>query len=318
MWLLDEVYYETSEELVDAYVDYIVEAAKKHPNTFQKLLSADRFQRMLINLGVSANAMGQGTKVYPVLQNDMRCKSPVSRRPEGTLGCKAFLRLVSAFPYQPSESAAFVLVLDSVLKMGLDASYTDELWQPAATSLTGLYDMARTNDQRWKEMVPRIEAVASYISDHSLFQFRVLRLLPARSYAERTLRKRIALQMFLPRQAETEKVMARPVSACLSHIKTSRPFHPLNSETDYIELGLQLQVLDIAIESPEEPEVPAARLLAEHLKLMHGRIVDSRAAFISRSEAKDVLQRIFLRLTYMVGKPNRGVTQATLDVGWTV
>ncbi|BFZ60468.1 hypothetical protein YB2330_001504 [Saitoella coloradoensis] len=269
MWLLDEIYYETREELVHAYVDYIVEAAKKHPNTFQNLLSADRFQRMLLNLGVSANTMGQGTKVDPALHNDIRCKSPVSSRSEGTLGCRAFLRL--------------------------------------------------TNEQRWKEMVPRIEAVASYISDHSLFQLRVLRLLPARSYAERTLRKRIALRMFLAQaDEETEKVMIRSVSACLSHIRSSRPFHPLNSETDYIELGLRLQILDIAIESPEEAEIPAARILAEHLKLMHGRIIDSRAAFISRSEAKDVLQRIFLRLAYMVGKPVRGVRQATLDLGWTV
>ncbi|GJJ73401.1 hypothetical protein EMPS_05759 [Entomortierella parvispora] len=89
----------------------------------------------------------------------------------------------------------------------------------------------------------------------------------------------------------------------------------INSETNYRSLGQRIQVFSYCLD--EEHMIAsygrhALEAVLRKLRLMHGKIVDVRAAFMERTVTKDLIQRLYMRL-YYAGIHRQTVKQTTLN-----
>ncbi|KAF9944193.1 hypothetical protein BGZ70_004932, partial [Mortierella alpina] len=75
----------------------------------------------------------------------------------------------------------------------------------------------------------------------------------------------------------------------------------INSKTQYEDLGRRVQVYGFCLDDERMIAAygPAAlEPLMRKLRMMHGKIIDARAAFMDRTVAKDIIQRLYMRLYY--------------------
>ncbi|KAI7820573.1 hypothetical protein BC939DRAFT_232506 [Gamsiella multidivaricata] len=75
----------------------------------------------------------------------------------------------------------------------------------------------------------------------------------------------------------------------------------VNSTTNYKDLGRRIQIFGFCLDD-EQMIASYGRIalepLLKKLRMMHGRIVDVRAAFMERTLTKDMIQRLYIRLYY--------------------
>ncbi|GET01950.1 protein FAM178B-like [Rhizophagus clarus] len=85
----------------------------------------------------------------------------------------------------------------------------------------------------------------------------------------------------------------------------------IRDETNYADLYNYVLFLDYALddESQLRKAKDTVEEIANRLNYLHGRIVDMRAAFMERTKAKDLIQRLYMRL-YYISKHRRGKVQA--------
>ncbi|KAF9166145.1 hypothetical protein BGX20_000321 [Mortierella sp. AD010] len=91
----------------------------------------------------------------------------------------------------------------------------------------------------------------------------------------------------------------------------------INSETVYRDLGRRIQVFGFCLDDEQmiaNYGRKALEPLLKKLRLMHGKIVDVRAAFMERTWAKDMIQRLYMRL-YYAGIHRQIAKQSTLNFG---
>ncbi|KAG0031271.1 hypothetical protein BGZ82_007059 [Podila clonocystis] len=141
----------------------------------------------------------------------------------------------------------------------------------------------------------------------------VLRRIPSLSKRMVTIRRNLALIYlgFSPMQKDQ-------IAPNLDEIHRALFLDPqflANSKTDYKALGHRFEVLSYCLDddhmiSTYGPE--AVTPVVNKLKQMHGRIVDVRAAFMDRTQAKDVIQRLSTRL-YYAGIHRQAPRQTTLN-----
>ncbi|KAG0050737.1 hypothetical protein BGZ83_004484 [Gryganskiella cystojenkinii] len=88
-------------------------------------------------------------------------------------------------------------------------------------------------------------------------------------------------------------------------------------ETDYRALGQRVQVFSFCLDDDQMIAGygrTALEPVIRKLKLMHGKIIDVRAAFMERTLTKDIIQRLYMRL-YYAGIHRQIVKQTTLNFG---
>ena len=68
------------------------------------------------------------------------------------------------------------------------------------------------------------------------------------------------------------------------------------SNQDTLRIKTALEIFDIAISQPPAKEREDTKEVVRELQSMHRRIIDGRAAFILRTETKEVLARLWMRL----------------------
>ncbi|KAF9188477.1 mannosyl-oligosaccharide alpha-1,2-mannosidase [Haplosporangium sp. Z 767] len=91
----------------------------------------------------------------------------------------------------------------------------------------------------------------------------------------------------------------------------------INAETNYKELGLRVQVFGFCLDDEQMIASygrKALEPLLRKLRLMHGKIVDIRAAFMERTLTKDMIQRLYMRI-YYAGIHRQSASQTTLNFG---
>ena len=87
----------------------------------------------------------------------------------------------------------------------------------------------------------------------------------------------------------------------------SSPTFEINNDTDYDELRATICILDIAIDdgpTSGEPNTNDLEVdaLVENFRNMFSRIRDTNAQNLSRTESKDVIERLMFRLRFGVRK----------------
>lgn len=91
----------------------------------------------------------------------------------------------------------------------------------------------------------------------------------------------------------------------VEYISSNAVFATIGSSTDYIELTSKLALLSIATASVPTNCGTLVSEMVERLQKLHGQIVDSKAAFLDRSEAKASIQRLADRLKYTLEAQSR-------------
>ncbi|KAG0263551.1 hypothetical protein BG011_008615 [Mortierella polycephala] len=91
----------------------------------------------------------------------------------------------------------------------------------------------------------------------------------------------------------------------------------VNAETNYKDLGRRVQVFGFCLDDEQMIASygrKALEPLLRKLRLMHGKIVDVRAAFMERTLTKDMIQRLYMRI-YYAGIHRQSASQTTLNFG---
>ncbi|KAF9988175.1 hypothetical protein BGZ75_009872 [Mortierella antarctica] len=145
------------------------------------------------------------------------------------------------------------------------------------------------------------------------FVLLLLRQLPSLSLRISVLRRGIALKYLnLPPIADGE--VAPDLDELFKALFIDKGFL-INSKTHYTDLGRRVQVYGFCLDDERMIAAygPAAlEPLMRKLRMMHGKIIDARAAFMDRTLTKDIIQRLYMRLYYS-GIHRQSVRQTTLS-----
>lgn len=77
------------------------------------------------------------------------------------------------------------------------------------------------------------------------------------------------------------------------------------SNADSLRIKTALEIFDVAISQPPIAEREGIKEVVRELQSMHHRIIDGRGAFILRTETKEVLTRLWMRLEGGMGHGGR-------------
>jgi hypothetical protein len=139
------------------------------------------------------------------------------------------------------------------------------------------------------------------------FRKRVLAVLPVSSPRLHLFRRRLACAFLF----EDNSYMTREYTDLVQLSRFSKllmedRFKIRRESTNYAELQTLISILDVAIDNGATTEQTIAEKdsevdgLVEQLRSIFSRIIDTNARDLTRSEAKDMLDRLIMRLTFQV------------------
>ncbi|KAF8978655.1 hypothetical protein BGZ46_006247 [Entomortierella lignicola] len=182
------------------------------------------------------------------------------------------------------------------------------------TTLVALLDTIPANS--WEtELHILCSEIIQTLGASSPFILLVLRQLPSLSLRITLLRRSIALE-YLGQPKISTVNMSPDLNELHRALFVDKGF-AVNSETVHKELGRRIQIFGFCLD--DEQMVAAygrkeLEPLLKKLRFMHGRIIDVRAAFMERTWAKDMIQRLYMRL-YYAGIHRQMAKQTTLNFG---
>lgn len=175
-----------------------------------------------------------------------------------------------------------------LMKMTLDVCFGDDLLETVEASLSFLlFSFGKA------ELSQLISTLIQRIPDLSL-QSHLLSRLPVHPPSVAEFRQSLANGFLgIPKDAA-------PMSS-LTHLQTKYPFTAIkhdipNQDTRQVKYAIQMFDIAIGHPPPEEKEVTAQ--IIHELQSMHRRIHDGRAAFLVRTEVKEIIQRLWMRLDH--------------------
>jgi len=177
-------------------------------------------------------------------------------------------------------------VFTTLLKMSLDCEYGNDIAETTEASMSNLLGLLSTPEQE-----DIISTLVKSATDLHL-QLLLLNRLPIYPPSNAHFRQKLA-QSFLqiPRDA--------PLSAFLDCLSSAFPFNEVKrdlSNTHARQILYAMLIFDIAISNPPVEEIKTAEKIIQYLQSMHSRILDGRAAFLERTETKEIILRCYLRL----------------------
>ena len=142
-------------------------------------------------------------------------------------------------------------------------------------------------------------------------RLQLLRNLPSSSSQQSLLRRRLALAYFFHDSAYLSKARETLLDMKTITHYLRQPRFVVNSETNYPGLAAAMSILAIGLDNADPPPVEASRevitafnddldMLAQRIKGMFTRIVDTGASHMRRTEAKEVLESFHSCLVYAV------------------
>jgi hypothetical protein len=190
-----------------------------------------------------------------------------------------------------------------LLKMSMDVEYGDDLAETVEANLNTLLHCLSDISELSTLLV---EAVKEAPLQHKL-----LHRLPIYPAFVAQFRQSLAKQ-FLSLDPDA------PLSALADYLYTSYPFTEIrrdmaNHHTRAVKYAVL--IFDIAISKPPREDQDITRNIVGELKHMHRRIIDGRAAFLVRTEAKEIIQRVCMRVEdAWLGK--KRARMESMDMEW--
>ncbi|CCG81136.1 protein of unknown function [Taphrina deformans PYCC 5710] len=195
-----------------------------------------------------------------------------------------------------------LVFLKLVILLALDCTYGHALFSTIRTTLDNIF-----NNLQGSEETLTLSLVE--VTDRAEFQLQILQVLPVTPQVV-LVTQRLAALYFLDLRA-SDLVRVDAWSDCLQllidHLQSSQPFHPLTLSTLYDDVARKTSLLAFATQTIPAQQSELTMTLVDRLQSLHGRIVDGKAAFIARSEAKGAIQRLADRLKYTLEGQKRKV-----------
>ena len=170
--------------------------------------------------------------------------------------------------------------------MSLDSHYGEELVETTEASLAILLPSLSTTEKQ-KLMTHLVDSVPDL---H--LQTLLLNRLPIYPPDNATFRQKLAKAFLgLPPSADS--------SALLECLNSSFPFNEVKrdlSNQHARKILYAINIFDVAISQPPQEDAAVTRKIIQALQSMHSRIIDGRAAFLERTETKEVILRCYMRL----------------------
>jgi len=170
----------------------------------------------------------------------------------------------------------------------MDSQYGKDLIETVEASLNPLLQSLDTDE---------ITALSSLLVDRThepVLQHRLLEHLPIHPSSLAVFRQSLAKQFLnIPPNASS--------SALLTYLQSNYPFTEIKrdiSNEHTRNIIYAMLIFDIAISQPPMDQAETTREIIRELQNMHRRIIDGRAAFLVRTEAKEIIQRTWMRLEY--------------------
>ncbi|KAL9630170.1 MAG: hypothetical protein Q9204_004860, partial [Flavoplaca sp. TL-2023a] len=150
-------------------------------------------------------------------------------------------------------------------------------------------------------MAKVIDRIDGNGEENSGLQLQLLRNLPSSNSQQSLLRRRLALAFFFhePVYLSKDRQDLLNMKAITRYLR--QPRFAVNSETDYPGLAAAISILAIGLDNGDPPPIEASKeaiaifnddldMLAQRIKGMFTRIVDTGASHMRRTEAKQVLE----------------------------
>jgi hypothetical protein len=156
----------------------------------------------------------------------------------------------------------------------------------------------------------------------------MLRCFPTSIHRVQELRRRSALAFLLSDQSLCSTPSHKTFSLTRIIAQLDEPRFEISDKTDYLNLGALIAIMDIAVENGQSADLDGENeareetfnqeidILGARIKMIWSSINDGGTAFISRSEAKEVMESVRYRLTYAVRtkqKPKESVFDTPRD-----
>lgn len=165
----------------------------------------------------------------------------------------------------------------------------------------------------WDESASRTIKVINGYTSHASFQIRLLEQLPAHSPRTHLFRSNLAATCFLDDVSSIRKPSDGPLDLRRLTRRLQKMDFGGRRDTDYVELSATASILDVALDvcipptvddGPDRKRENAFDRKVDELtyliKSMFSRIPDTGAGHMTRTEAKEVLNRVHFRIAYGV------------------
>lgn len=161
-------------------------------------------------------------------------------------------------------------------------------------------------DDNWAEVSNEIALNLITTILDTPYRLRAVNALPVHTPRTHLFRRRLALSYLWDDSSYLTKPYADLVRISDLEKLLARPQYKITKETNYHDLKAHISMLDIAID-----DGPTARedhgdndgeidILVERLRNLFGRINDTNAQNLTRTEAKDTIERLNFRLRFAV------------------
>jgi hypothetical protein len=173
--------------------------------------------------------------------------------------------------------------------MTLDVKYGDSLGETVEASLSSLLHVL--NEDNLNPVI--ITTLVNTIPEPSM-QFNLLSRLPIYGVAAAIFHQSLA-RKFLNLSPSAD------LPALLTCLRTRFPFTAItrdisNEHTRLLKYAIL--IFDVAIGHPPKEQGDMTKVIIRELQIIHQRIIDARAAFVVRTETKQIIHRVLMRLQY--------------------
>jgi hypothetical protein len=193
-----------------------------------------------------------------------------------------------ALSYRSVQSVVRLHAAMILCKMALDSEYGEALGETVEAQLATLIPTFDSEDVQYL-----ITILVETISE-SATQFHLLTRLPFYHPILANFRETLAKGFLdIPPSSTTD--------AFLHCLRTQSPFTEVKRDManeHARNLKYAMLILDVAISHPPPDQRETTKEIIKEMQSMHRRIIDGRAAFLVRTEAKEVISRVWMRLDY--------------------
>ncbi|KAI9697395.1 MAG: hypothetical protein M1836_004673 [Candelina mexicana] len=302
-WILDELCFEPRDDLRSAYVLALQATASK----ITTLLTPSCIDEMFSKLGARREALDVRQVATPS-QQELNAWREVRGPPWAQLETviKA-LTGVAENLFPPSREHAILIMARILLDSSLTAN--GSLLLTIEDALETLIDGIPSNELESSLYRISTMILASVTDCQMRLQF--LSHFPTHSHTLHLLRRRLALTTFFSDPVYLNKPSDNLIRVPeVTHHLHSSAFN-IDNDTNYIELATTASILDIAIDDGLSLNTITDRhaietfnqdidTLTARIKFLFTSILDSGASHMTRTEAKEALERVHYRLVYTV------------------
>ncbi|KAM3075851.1 hypothetical protein ACMFMG_006626 [Clarireedia jacksonii] len=314
LWILDEI---CVEELGDLRYSYcgIMKASSEQ---VRHLVTPEIVRGMFMSVGATAIATTLHEKIRPRLE----VSNPYPHHHWSRL--RSLLSLISSIA-KPLQHEARLHTIILLLRMSADRLLLERA-DLLSTMQTALYDLCRyIKPDQWESSCQEICTSVFQSIDPAFLRLQIVQCIPCTSPYTHELRRRLSLAFYFNDHSKA----LQPPTLIIDLPEITQRLHDapfkITPETDYHELGSLILLLDIAVDNgrsadldlkdPESETQFNNKVDALAMAITSISISYSGAAYISRIEAKEVVELVGNRISNTVRsrlKPKHNIYDESL------